>query len=73
MVDEYGDIPGQGGNQYAAIDTVIDDADPHVRGTMTRGTSLTFWMVQPRPPSVSFEDWERHTQALWDRAFGVKP
>jgi hypothetical protein len=69
MVDEYGDIPGQGGNQYAAIDTMIDGANPHISGTIPHGTSLTFWLSQPRPRGMSYEGWERHTQYRWDKAF----
>lgn len=72
-LDEYGDVPGQGGSQYATMDTVIPEANPHVRGTIPGpGGRLTFWMTQPRPRGVGLNDWEHQTQVRWDRAFGAK-
>jgi hypothetical protein len=68
--DEYGDIPGQGGNQWAYDDSVIPESDLHIGGTMTYGGgTISFWMTRPRPQGVSYEDWEKITQANWDRIF----
>ncbi len=53
MLDEYGDIPGLGGSQYASLDTVLPEKDLHVQGTTLReGGRLTFWLFNPpgRPP-----------------------
>jgi hypothetical protein len=72
VIDEYGDVPGQGGSQYATMDTVLPEANSHVRGTFPgTGGALTFWMMQPRPEGADQEEWDRKTQARWDRAFGV--
>jgi hypothetical protein len=68
--DEYGDIPGQGGAQYATADTILPDADLHVKGTMPRsGGRLEFWLSQPRPKGISIKEWDKITQAKWDQAF----
>ena len=71
-LDEYGDIPGQGGSQWATEDTVIAEHDPHIGRTSRGPKGTSFWMTAGRPESVSYEDWERYTQARWDRAFGKK-
>ena len=48
MQDEYGDIPGQGGNQYATLDTVLPEKDLHHQGTIPGpGGALTFWLYNP--------------------------
>jgi hypothetical protein len=49
MLDEYGDIPGQVGAQYATMDTVLPDRNIHHNGTSTHGTqgAVTFWMYNP--------------------------
>lgn len=67
--DEYGDIPGEGGSQWATMDTVLPDADLHTRGSINRAGNLEFWVTSPRPRGVSYEEWERITQKRWDRAF----
>jgi len=49
MRDEYGDIPGQGGNRWATMDTVLPDKVVHVQGTSHGpGGSVTFWMFNPQ-------------------------
>jgi hypothetical protein len=69
MLDEYGDVPGESGVQYATMDTVLPDKDLHVNGTINRGGNLEFWLTQPRPRGVSVEEWDKITQEKWDRAF----
>jgi len=68
--DEYGDIPGHGGNQYATMDTVLPEANPHVGGTITRtrgGRQVTeFWMTAKRPPGYTREEWDAITTARWE-------
>ena len=69
--DEYGDIPGQADNQYATMDTVLPDANLHVRGTIPRsGGRLEFWMTSPRPKDMSMAEWDEITTDRFDRAFG---
>ena len=70
--DEYGDVPGQGENQYATMDTVRTDAaytDVHIKGSIRRGSGVEFWMTSPRPKGWSYKAWEKHTQDRWDRAW----
>ena len=69
--DEYGDIPGQGDSQYATMDTVLPDANLHVRGTIPRkGGRTEFWLTSPRPRGMSMEEWDEITTDRFDRAFG---
>ena len=70
QLDEYGDVPGRAGNQYATIDTVLPEKNLHVRGTINRGGNFEIWMTTPRPAETDQDDWEAVTQARWDRAFG---
>ena len=71
--DEYGDIPGQGGNQWATMDTVLPDRDLHVAGTVLGpGGKLTFWLTAPRPKGMSFEAWEAQRKRNWDKAFAKR-
>ncbi len=59
--------------EYATLDTIEDDADPHIRGTIPRsGGRLEFWLNIPRPKDVSIDDWEAQQQAKWERIFGRK-
>ena len=72
--DEYGDIPGQAvGSQYGTVDSILPDANLHVRGTIPRfrnGHAVTeFWMTAPRPRGVKQVEWDEITQARWDQAF----
>ncbi len=71
-LDEYGDIPGQGGGQWATEETALEDHDIHTRGTVRTGRGVQFWMTSGRPPGWSPEAWEEYTQARWNRAFAKK-
>ncbi len=52
-MDEYGDVPGQGGNQYATLDTVLPESNIHHQGTIPGpGGRLTFWMYNPSKVKV---------------------
>jgi len=46
-MDEYGDIPSRGGNQFATLDTVLPESQIHHQGTYQRGGSLEFWLFNP--------------------------
>jgi hypothetical protein len=69
VIDEYGDVPGQGGSQYATVDTILPDTDLHTKGTIRRRGNIEFWLTSPKPKDVSVEEWEKYTQERWDRAF----
>lgn len=58
--------------EYATMDTIEDDADLHIRGTIPRPGRLEFWLTQPRPRGMSIEEWEEITRNKWDRIFGKK-
>lgn len=71
--DEYGDIPGKAGNQYATMDTIRTDAeftDVHTKGSIRKGTGTEFWMTSPRPKGWSYDEWEEYTQDRWDKSWG---
>ncbi len=56
--------------EYATLDTVEDDADLHIKGTIPRpGGKLEFWLSIPRPEGVSIDEWESQQQAKWNRIF----
>ena len=63
------------GTSYATFDEATGyttEANPHIGGTIPRGTSIEFWMTAPRPKGVDFDEWERKEQEKWDRIFGKK-
>ncbi len=63
------------GNSYATFEEgtgYTTEANPHIGGTIPRGTSVEFWMTAPRPKGVSYEEWEAKQQANWDRIFPPK-
>jgi len=60
------------GTEYATIDSVLPEKDPHIRGTRQGPKGLTFWLTQPRPAGVSPDDWEMFCQRRWDRIFPKK-
>ena len=70
--DEYGDIPGRGGTKWATVDTILPDHDIHTQGTIRTPTGTRFWLTQPRPMSISVEEWEKQCQEKWDRIFPKK-
>jgi hypothetical protein len=56
--------------EYATVDTINDEADIHIRGTIPRaGGKLEFWLTAPRPKDISADEWERKQQEKWDRIF----
>jgi hypothetical protein len=71
-LDEYGDIPGQGGTQLATMDTMLPDKIVHHANTGHSDGKTTFWLYTGRPKGVSLEEWERFTQERWDRIFSKK-
>jgi hypothetical protein len=70
-MDEYGDMPGQGGTQLATMDTVLPDADVHTKGTIRKGSygDIVFWMSTPRPKELTIEEWDAYRQKRWEKAF----
>lgn len=73
LKDEYGDTPGQGGNQWATMESVLPDKDLHVSGTVPGpGGRTTFWLTTPRPRNISPDEWEAVQEAKWERIFGKR-
>jgi hypothetical protein len=68
-LDEYGDVPGQGGAQYATMDTMLPDKNLHHSNTGHKNGNITFWFYTSRPEGISVEEWERTTRDKWDYAF----
>ena len=61
------------GNQWATMDTVLPEADSHIRGTIPRSSGRTeFWLTAPRPKYVSIEEWDRVQEEKWNRILGKK-
>ena len=61
------------GSEWATMDTVLPEADLHVRGTIPGPEGkLTFWMMQPRPKGMSLNEWDAITAERWNRAFARK-
>lgn len=59
--------------EYATMDTIEDDADPHISGTIPRASGkLEFWLSAPRPAGVSIDEWDKLQQAKWNRIFKRK-
>lgn len=46
--------------------------DLHIKGTVKRPNSISFWMTRPRPEGVSIDDWDKLETEKWNRIFGVK-
>jgi len=63
------------GNKWATFDEdtgYTEEKNPHISGTIPRGTKLEFWLSIPRPKGVSVDEWEEIQQAKWDRIFPPK-
>ena len=57
--------------KYAFMDDPImnEPPDPHVKGTIERGSKKEFWLSRPCPPNVNPDNWEESEQARWDKIF----
>jgi quinol monooxygenase YgiN len=54
------------------MESISPEKDLHIRGTLQKPGCLSFWLTQPRPVGVSYDEWEAETSANWDRIFGSK-
>ncbi len=57
---------------YATLDTVLDEQETHIKGTIPRPKGLEFWLSRPRPHGVSVDEWEELEEQKWERIFGKK-
>lgn len=61
------------GTEYATPENELPYVpDLHVRGTVKRPDSITFWLSRPRPKGMSVDEWDRLEQEKWQRIFGKK-
>ena len=49
-----------------------DDKILHISNTIPTARGRQWWLYEARPKGMTIDEWDKETQAKWDRIFGKK-